>query len=151
MLKFDRHIAVHASPETLWLMMKDLARNPLRYMILPTSAVVTYHPEGGLDSRINAFGFRFQERVLFDEKSRVLIFVLCRNGDWAGSRELRAESDPLNPDGARLRILWNWTPISEKAQHLDPFGFDGVIGDALVRLKTVAEEKVSNIPSVPRS
>jgi len=151
MLKFERHIAVQANQETLWLMMKDLARHHLRYLILPTSAVVTPHPEGGLDSRMNAFGFRIQERVLFDEKSKAVVFVLCRNVDWAGSRELQVESDPLNPDGARLRIHWNWTPISEKAQHLDPFGFDGVIGDALARLKTFAEEKASKIAPVTGS
>lgn len=143
MLTLYRQIPVHASLETLWALMKDLARNPLYYLTAPASAVHTLDAEGTYDSRIDAFGFRFVERIRVEDASRTIVATLSRNHDWAGSRKIRVDADPENPERARLGLSLNWIPISDRARRLDPFGFGGIIEGALVRLKATAERGAS--------
>lgn len=114
MPNLSRDIVAHVPPLLLWETVKDLVKNPLRYMPLATAATVVPGARGGFDSTIDVFGFKLHEHVTFNEVERSATYALLDNPDWSGTRKVVVGGGPKQNElktTTRLEIDWDWTPL----------------------------------------
>ena len=126
---------INCSEQKLWSLLLDKAEHPEKTIKQVTeSKILQKYPDGFLREMM-AVGMNIKEKIIIDEKSRQIKFVLVDNENFDGYflNKLENEGDDLI-----LTYVQDWKPKNPQTQNLDS-QFLPILQNAVLAMKKLAE------------
>ena len=126
---------INCSEQKLWSLLLDKAEHPEKTIKQVTESKILQKYPNGFLREMTAVGLNIKEKIIIDEKSRQIKFVLVDNENFDGYflNKLENEGDDLI-----LTYVQDWKPKNPQTQNLDS-QFLPILQNAVLAMKKLAE------------
>jgi hypothetical protein len=126
---------INCSEQKLWSLLLDKAEHPEKTIKQVTeSKILQKYPDGFLREMM-AVGLNIKEKIIIDEKSRQIKFVLVDNENFDGYFLNKLEN---KGNDLILTYVQDWKPKNPQTQNIDS-QFLPILQNAVLAMKKLAE------------